>query len=300
MVAPVKRAVEQGIPVVVIDSGLEEPDLFIKYVATDNFNGGYLAAKALVRVLRDEGRANPNLILFRYAVGSESTEQREAGFEKYVAEEEQAGRLNVTWLSNDKYAGATKDNALKEASPLANRFRDRVDGIFAPNESSASGMLDALRGLGLSKRVRRTDDHPSEALRQAVRDELVGEEILTKREAEAVPRLLGDTLRLKSLGLIKPVHLMGFDSSEPLLNALADGEIDGLILQDPYLMGYLSVWALVRHLRGDDVASDGKVLGTGEHVITRANLESLSTIELFSRAAQAKRAIPAPAFKKRQ
>jgi hypothetical protein len=65
-------------------------------------------------------------------------------------------------------------------------------------------------------------------------------------------------------------------------------------------MGYLSVWVLVCHLRGDDVAADGKVLGTGEHVITRANLESQSTIELFSRAAQAKRTIAAPSFKKRQ
>src|SRR5260370_23621333 len=75
MVAPVKRAVEQGIPVVVIDSGLEEPDLFIKYVATDNFNGGYLAAKALVRVLRDEGRANPHPILFPHPLRPEDTPQ---------------------------------------------------------------------------------------------------------------------------------------------------------------------------------------------------------------------------------
>ncbi len=196
----------------------------------------------------------------------------------------------MTWLSNDKYAGATKDSALKEAAPLVNRFRDQIDGIFAPNESSASGMLDALRSLGLSKRVRLIGETPSAALREAVQEGLVGEEILTdKHEAEAVPRLLGDTTRLRNLGLVKAIHLMGFDSSDPLLNAVSDGEMDGLILQDPYLMGYLSVWVLVRYLKGDDVAADGTVLGTGEHVITRDNLDQPSTIELFNPDAQSKR-----------
>src|SRR3954463_959006 len=42
MVGPVQRAVEQHIPVVVIDSGLDRPDLTIKYFATDNRNGGRL------------------------------------------------------------------------------------------------------------------------------------------------------------------------------------------------------------------------------------------------------------------
>src|SRR4051794_13544719 len=33
MVDPVKRAVDQGIPVVIIDSGLARPDLMVKYVS---------------------------------------------------------------------------------------------------------------------------------------------------------------------------------------------------------------------------------------------------------------------------
>src|SRR5437588_3568505 len=77
MVAPVRRAVEQGIPVVVIDSGLEHPELSIKYVATDNREGGRLAARRLLQTLRSEGKPAPRVVLFRYAVGSESTEQRE-------------------------------------------------------------------------------------------------------------------------------------------------------------------------------------------------------------------------------
>src|SRR5439155_10932727 len=77
LVAPVKRAVEQGVPVVIIDSGLEHPELTVKYVATDNRNGGRLAARRLLQTLRAEGKSAPRVVLFRYQPGSESTEQRE-------------------------------------------------------------------------------------------------------------------------------------------------------------------------------------------------------------------------------
>src|SRR5262245_37851447 len=77
MVAPVKKAVERDIPVVIIDSGLADEGLIVKYVATDNYRGGRLAAQQLLKVLREEGNAAPKLVLFRYATGSESTEQRE-------------------------------------------------------------------------------------------------------------------------------------------------------------------------------------------------------------------------------
>lgn len=248
MIAPVQRAFDQKIPVVIIDSGLAQPDLFVKYVATDNYNGGRLAAIHLLDVLRKKGKEAPRLVLFRYAIGSESTEQREKGFEDYVngviAEQKRAGRPTITWLSNDKYAGATKDSALKEAAPLVNRLRDQIDGIFAPNESSASGMLDALRSLGLNKTI----------------------------------------------------HLMGFDSSEPLLQAVEEGEVDGLIVQDPYKMGYLAVWILVQHLEGYDVSAGGKYLSTGEYVVTKDNVNTREIRELFRPELQVERTIVPPRF----
>src|SRR5207248_1053265 len=56
MDGPVQRAVEQGIPVVVIDSGLERTDLIVKYVATNNYNGGWLAAERLLQVMDEQER----------------------------------------------------------------------------------------------------------------------------------------------------------------------------------------------------------------------------------------------------
>src|SRR5437867_2937577 len=77
---PVAEAKRRGIPVVVIDSGLKGSD-YISFVATDNRKGGRLAGDHLAGVLHDAGR----VVLLRYAEGSESTLQREAGFLEAVA-----------------------------------------------------------------------------------------------------------------------------------------------------------------------------------------------------------------------
>src|SRR5713226_1387302 len=247
MVAPVERAVKQGIPVLIIDSGLESQDIIVQYVATNNYHGGELAAQHLLKVLADQGKPAPRLILLRYQVGSESTDQREKGFEdvvdRTIEEQKKAGKPTVSWLSKDKFAGATKDTARREAEPLLNNLRDKgIDGMFAPNESSASGTVDALRSLGLNQQLR----------------------------------------------------LVGFDSSAPLLQALREGDIDGLILQDPYRMGYLGVWNLVQHLEGYKI--EPKVMGTGEYVVTKDNLDDPKTRELFDPELQKQRKIEPPAF----
>jgi ribose transport system substrate-binding protein len=248
MVEPVRRAVEQDIPVVIIDSGLEHPELTIKYVATDNRNGGRLAGRRLLDTLKKAGKTSPRVVLFRYAVGSESTEQRENGFldviHAEIARQKAAGEKPIELVSDDKYAGATKDSAMRVASPLLNQFRDAngeptIDGIFCVNESSAEGMLDSLRSLGLERKVK----------------------------------------------------LVGFDSGEPLLQALDEGTIDALILQDPYRMGYLGTWILVQHLRGYELVTepDPHYLSTGEFVITKENVHDQATKGLYDQDAQGQR-----------
>lgn len=258
LIPPVQRARAQGIPVVIIDSGLDRPDLTVKYVATDNRNGGRLAAKRLLATLRAEGKSAPRIVLFRYAVGSESTEQRELGFHETIdaeiARQQAAGEPTISWVSDDKYAGATKDSALREAAPLLNQHRGpggapMIDGIFCVNESSAEGMLDALRSLGMERQVK----------------------------------------------------LVGFDSGEPLLQAIEEGTMDALILQDPYRMGYLGTWTMVQWLRGYETVTepDPHYLSTGEFVITKANVRDEATRGLYDAEAQAKRTIQTPALRKR-
>jgi ribose transport system substrate-binding protein len=140
LVEPVESAVAKGIPVVVFDSGLDTTKM-VSFIATDNYHGGVLAARRLGEVLKGNGK----VILLRYAVGSESTEQRENGFTDTLAKE----FPGVTLISDTEYAGPTSDSAQQKAQSLVTRFRGQVDGIFCPNESSTFGMMRALEGAGM-------------------------------------------------------------------------------------------------------------------------------------------------------
>jgi ribose transport system substrate-binding protein len=141
LVAPVETAARGKIPVVIIDSGLESK-AHASFVATDNREGGRIAARNLGKMLNGTG----NAILLRYAVGSASTEEREEGFLEVMKKD----FPNIKLLSTDQHAGATRESAKRTAENLLNRFGRQVNGIFACNESSAAGMLLALRDAGLA------------------------------------------------------------------------------------------------------------------------------------------------------
>jgi ribose transport system substrate-binding protein len=142
LVQPVETAVAKGIPVVIIDSGLDSKKP-VSYVATDNYHGGVLAARRLGELLGGEGR----VILLRYAVGSDSTEQREKGFTDTLAKE----FPRLTLLSDSEYAGPTSGEAQQKGQSLVTRYRGQFEGIFCPNETSTEGMMRALDEAGLLK-----------------------------------------------------------------------------------------------------------------------------------------------------
>jgi ribose transport system substrate-binding protein len=74
---------------------------------------------------------------------------------------------------------------------------------------------------------------------------------------------------LQDSGLAGKVKYVGFDSSERLVQGLANGHIQGLVLQDPINMGYLGVKTLMAHLRGESVE---KQIDTGSQVATPQNM----------------------------
>jgi ribose transport system substrate-binding protein len=144
LVRPVETAVQRGIPVVIIDSGLHS-DAISSFVATDNREGGRMGGRRLAELMGGTG----NVILLRYNEGSASTANREAGFLEAIA-----ASPGITLLSSDQYAGATRESAFQASQNLLNKFGDRVQGVFCPNESSAFGMLRALETSGKAGRIR--------------------------------------------------------------------------------------------------------------------------------------------------
>ena len=139
---PVQQAAAKKIPVVIFDSALsgEVGKDYISYVATDNRKGGVLGGEELARLLGGKGK----VVMIRYAVGSASTDEREAGFLSVM--EKHPG---INLIEKDRYSGATVGEAQRNAENMIDKLRE-ADAIFCPNESSTQGMLNVLKANGLA------------------------------------------------------------------------------------------------------------------------------------------------------
>jgi ribose transport system substrate-binding protein len=163
---PVKDAVNNGIPVVIIDSGLKSED-YVSFVATDNYLGGKKGGERLAEILGGKGK----VILLRYQEGSASTMNREQGFldalkEKYP---------DIEVVSSSQYGGATTESAYIASESLLSPLRTSeggltIDGIFCPNESTTFAMLRALEDGGFAGKVRFVGFDSSERLVKGLRD----------------------------------------------------------------------------------------------------------------------------------
>ncbi|HVT80190.1 MAG TPA: substrate-binding domain-containing protein [Phycisphaerae bacterium] len=136
LVDPVHDATAAKIPVVIIDSALKgEPGKdFVSFVATNNKQGGVMAGEQLAKVLNNKGK----VILLRYLEGSASTTDREQGFLDTMK------KYNMEVLVSNIYGGPGASEAQTKSLQMINQIK-QADGIFASNEPTTLGMLQALR-----------------------------------------------------------------------------------------------------------------------------------------------------------
>jgi len=78
----------------------------------------------------------------------------------------------------------------------------------------------------------------------------------------------GMLLALRQTGLAGQKKFVGFDTSTFLLAALAKGDVQALVAQNPTRMGYLGVVTAVKHLRGEKVEA---AIDTGCVLVTTTN-----------------------------
>lgn len=89
----------------------------------------------------------------------------------------------------------------------------------------------------------------------------------------------GMLLALRARGLAGDVRFIGFDASEGLVEAMREGEIDALIVQNPIRMGELGVRAAVEHLRG---TPQEPRIDTGVMLVTPESMDTAEARELLS------------------
>jgi ribose transport system substrate-binding protein len=79
----------------------------------------------------------------------------------------------------------------------------------------------------------------------------------------------GLLVALQKNNLAGKLKFVGFDSSPLLVEGLAGGQIDALVVQDPVKMGYTAVMQMVDHLDGKPIEP---LVNTACHLVTRENM----------------------------
>jgi simple sugar transport system substrate-binding protein/ribose transport system substrate-binding protein len=89
---------------------------------------------------------------------------------------------------------------------------------------------------------------------------------------------IGATMAVKNSGNAGKVFVFGIDANEQLVNMLKDPDniLQGTTSQDPFKMGYLTMEALIKGLKGEDIsATKGKVFTTDYIPLKRGETEKL-------------------------
>jgi ribose transport system substrate-binding protein len=172
------------------------------------------------------------------------------------------------------------DNVLaaeKAADALAGLLQNQGEVALIPFVPGAATSI--MREQGFKQGLQKYPDMELVAIQysqsDAERAMAVTEDILTghpeldgifaANEAGAI----GCASALKSRGVAGEIKLVGFDASPNEIQALKEGTIQALVVQNPFRMGYLGVKAAVDVLSGKPVE---KRIDTGVSIVTLENL----------------------------
>ena len=139
VIPALQKAKEKGIPVVLVDSSIEEghEDLYVTYIGTDNFAAAKQGAEVLSEALGNTGK----VILVRGANGNSVGNARADGFKAGLAEGiELVGEQPGDW-SNDVAKQVTEN--MLQANP-------DVTGIMSCSDVMVDGILQAIDDADLS------------------------------------------------------------------------------------------------------------------------------------------------------
>lgn len=231
-------AAESGIPVVAYDSGSDYQGLMAT-VSTDNDASAREAAARLAEEMKEEGE----VVIFAQDTKSKAAQIREAAFKEEIA----ANHPGITIV--DAYH---MDDLSSWQDVVAAEMNA---GTYQPEDAALAGKETVL---------------PEELTEEQVVDYIFVEH----------PNLKGifgtniDALKLGLAGVERAegdeISVVGYDIDTEMKKALKEGRVDGLIVQNPFGMGYASVVASARAALN---LGNEAVVDTGYTWVTKKNMK---------------------------
>jgi len=157
LVPVVEKVNAKGIACAIIDSGIDT-DKYVSFVATDNYQGGVIAARRMGKILNGKGK----VIVVKYMPGSASTTKREDGFIDTIEKD-----FPGIEIVDAKYGMDTPETALQATEDLLTKNAE-LDGLYACNASTAVGAARALVTQGRMDKIKMVGFDTEEALVDAL------------------------------------------------------------------------------------------------------------------------------------
>ena len=226
-------AAENGVPIVAFDSGTNYKDV-VCMVDTDNEEAGKTAADKLCDMINDEGE----VLAFVQDSTSTSSAEREKGFVDAIEAE---------------HEGVSVDNIyhMDDLEAIKRQIAAERAGVEAESEEVTS-MAEAL-----------TDKEVITYLLEKHAD-IRGIYTTSESVAETVIGAIDETDHADEY------RVVSFDGGKAQLDRLTSGKISGLIVQNPYGIGYATVVACVRAVMGE---GNEAVVDTGFTWVTEKNID---------------------------
>jgi len=255
----------QGTQVEVIWKGpLREDDReqqiqVVEGFTTQGVNGIVLATlddRALVRPVEDAKRATVPTVIIDSGLQTDS-------IVSFVATDNRKGGSLAADRLGELLNGKGKVLLLRYAEGSASTT-EREEGFLTEIKAKFPG-IELVSTDQYAGATRDTAKRASENLLNRFGEDVQG--IFTPNESSTAGMLLA----LQDINKAGKVSFVGFDASQSFIDAMRAGQLHGIVVQNPFNMGYLGVRTMVDHLRGKNVE---KKIDTGVMLVTKENLET--------------------------
>lgn len=279
-------AIENGIPIVAFDSGNSYQNIQ-STCKTNNTEAATTGTKNFCEKIGDSGE----ILLLVHDTVSDTAKERETGIKNELA----ANHPNVTVAETiylDRLDMLKKQIVAEQvgvtpeelAAAEAGEKKEETTGTGDASETiadAASNADSSSADESANETAQEVDNELSEKMQQ-VNDGAakMSDEDAIQYYMEKHPDLKGciatnetvTQLAIKTLDQFdteKHITLVGFDAGKEQVNALKDGKVDGLIVQNPFGMGYATVVAAARTVL--EIGNEAEV-NTGYVWVTADNM----------------------------
>ena len=241
-------AAENGIPIVAFDSGTDYQNI-VSMIDTDNTTAAATAASKLCNSIGESGQ----VLVIAHDSKSTSSEEREQGFVQEVEKNDPDVTVAETWHLDDLDAITKEINAdsSEESSQETADDVQKAEEETADTRDTKAAQQDAIKYL--------LEKYP----------DVKGIFTTNETAADLVVNVL-DSMDKTGEDRIKVVS---FDGGEDQMKLLEDGKIDGLIVQNPYGIGYATVVACARAVLGQ---GNEATVSAGYTWVTKDNMDKES------------------------